>query len=80
MTLQEKAGQDNAIMHVLKVDELSHILARTDKGDLTLKLRKGATHKDYVFHLDSVPYPEETNAKLLELFDGVLWETPALEA
>ncbi len=74
MTLKEKFKQDSAVMYVLKVDELSHILGQTDKGVLTLKITKGKSEKDYCFYLDAVPYPKETNDKLLELFDGVLWE------
>lgn len=74
MTLKEKSKQDNAIMHVLKVTEWSYLLGHTNNGALTMKLAKGGTEKDYVFHLDSVPYPQEINEKLLELFDGVLWE------
>lgn len=74
MTLKQKAKQDNSVMHVLRVAELSHVIGYTNKGTLTLKLVKDGTEKDYKFLLDAVPYPEETNKKLLEIFEGVLWE------
>ena len=79
MTLTKKADQDNALMHVLRINEIAHVLAQTDKGVLTLRLRKGETAKDYTFVLDSVPYTKDVNDKLLELFDGILWEKETIE-
>lgn len=58
--------KDNQIMKVLKVDDLSHIIADTPKGRLSVKLRKG--EYDYKFFLDSVPMDDETNLNLRELY------------
>lgn len=71
--LKEKAKIDNAIMRITKVSEIRHVLAHTDKGDLCLMLPFKGTEYDYRFVLDSVPYDDKTNKKLLENFNGHLF-------
>lgn len=73
ITLKEKAKQDNAIMRILKLGEVRHIVAHTDKGDLCLCLFKDGTDKDYRYLLDSVPVDSEQNQEMLDLFNGVLY-------
>lgn len=58
----------------MKVSELAHTIAKTDKGDLTLKLVYGQTGDDYTFVLDAVPFDQEQNKQLIALFKGVLYE------
>lgn len=72
-SLKEKCKVDNAIMKIANVNEMRHIVASTDKGDLCLCLRKGETEKDYRFILDAVPYSDADNKELVKLFDGVLY-------
>lgn len=71
--LTQWAKQDNLAMKVLKVNELRHIICSTDKGDLSLMLRKGGTERDYRFILDAVPLDEAKNKELMQLFNGTLF-------
>ncbi len=60
-TLQE----DKHIMTLLGVSELSRVIAHTNKGYLTLLLRKN--EDKYHLILDSVPLDKETNKELMEM-------------
>ncbi len=66
--LNNKAKKDNEIMKVMKVSEISHIIATTNLGTLTLKLIFGGRGSDYRFTLDAVPFDDTKNKELLELF------------
>ncbi len=68
--LEEKAKIDNAMMRGLKVKEIGHNVAQTDRGDLVLKLRAGEGATKYQFHLDAIPVEEKTNKQLLKLYFG----------
>lgn len=72
-SLKGKSVIDNKIMSLTKVNELRHIIAHTDKGDLCLLLKKGESERDYRFILDAVPYEDKENKELLELFNGSLF-------
>lgn len=61
-------------MSTMKVSSISHVIAQTDKGTLTLKLPKGGSEYDYRFVLDAVPYGDAENKELLSLFKGVLFD------
>lgn len=61
---------DNALMRSLKVGELGHKLASTDRGELILKLPFKGEWRDYKFHLDAVPVDEVQNKSLLKLYYG----------
>lgn len=61
--------RDNKIMLVTKVNEIRHVLARTDKGELTVGLSKGQSDLMYQFFLDSVPFSEAINKELLTIFN-----------
>lgn len=74
MTIQDKAKLDNKIMKAMKVGEIRHVVAETNKGQLNLMLALGGTHHDYKFVLDAVPFDEKTNKQLIEFFDGILYE------
>ena len=74
------AIKDNLIMKVLKISEISHILAKTNKGDLTLRLAYEETEKDYKFVLDAVPVEDKQNKELLDLFEGILYGEDKLES
>lgn len=67
MNLTQKAKDDNQIMKLLKVNEIHHVIAKTDKGDLTLMLRKGQTESDYQCVLDAVPCEKKATKQLLSL-------------
>jgi hypothetical protein len=56
---------DNRIMELLKITDLSHIIAQTSHGPLSIQLRKG--EHTYRFLLDSVPVTDETHDELMEL-------------
>lgn len=68
--LKEKSVIDNQIMRVMKIDSISHLVANTNRGTLTLTLTKGGGENDYRYALDAVPYDDKTNKELLELFYG----------
>lgn len=72
-TLKEKAKIDQAIMRIANVQEIRHVIAHTNKGDLCLMLCKGQSEKDYRFVLDAVPYDDQTNKDLMQMFAGVLF-------
>lgn len=74
MKLSLKSKIDNKVMTDLKLNEIRHVIAHTDKGDLCLMLRKDGAAKDYRFVLDAVPMSDEQNKELLDLFNGVLFE------
>lgn len=69
MFTEQRSQQDNRIMKLLEATEVRHLIAHTNKGELTLMLRKGETAKDYRFVLDSVPLEDEKNDELKELFN-----------
>ncbi len=52
-------------MRVLKISELSRLIAKTNKGDLTLKIVFGAT--DYHYFLDSVKLDQELDEALKKI-------------
>lgn len=66
------ALRDNAVMRVLKVSELSHIVAQTDKGALTMKLRYKETGEDYRFVLDAVPVSDAENKEIMALLGSIV--------
>jgi hypothetical protein len=78
MNLKEWAKQDNLIMRALKVSEISHIVAKTNLGDLNLKLNKDGTDNDYRFTLDAVPFEDKENKELIKLFEGSLYDTESI--
>lgn len=71
--LEQLAKRDNKLMVVLGCNEISHILANSEKGSLTLKLIKGGCAADYRFTLDSVPLSKEDSDNLLILMDSILF-------
>lgn len=70
--LEAMAMRDNAVMRVLKVTDISHVIANTSGGSLVLKLPFKGTGNDYKFVLDAVPYSDKENKELMALFGGVL--------
>lgn len=56
---------DHKIMESLGVTELRHFVAQTNKGELTLMLRKGETK--YRLVLDAVPVSEEVHDELMPI-------------
>lgn len=73
--LEKLALRDNAIMRVIKSSEISHVVAETSRGTLTLKLPFKGTATDYTFILDAVPFAEQENKELMVLFSGVIINT-----
>lgn len=72
--LNQKAKIDNQIMKTIKVEEISHILAKTNRGELTMRLVRGGVGLDYRFFLDAVPFDDKDNEYLLELFTPLLFK------
>jgi len=68
--LEQKAKEDNLIMSVLKVSELGHTVASTNKGPLVLRLPYRGSARDYRFVLDAVPLDDKKNKELIKLFYG----------
>lgn len=56
---------DQKVMELLKVTDISRMIASTPLGPLMLQLRKG--EKEYKLVLDSVPLENELNKELMEL-------------
>lgn len=52
-------------MKLLGLNDISHFIAKTSKGDLTLQLRKGEA--EYRLILDAVPVDAEVHDELMEL-------------
>lgn len=67
--LMFNSQRDNTIMSIAKVNQLRHVLAHTDKGDLTVGLNKGQTDLEYAFFLDAVPMSKEQNKDLITIFN-----------
>lgn len=66
--LEQKARVDNAMMRGLKVKEIGHHIAWTDRGDLILRLRASEGATKYQFYLDAVPVSEQQNKQLIKLY------------
>lgn len=66
--LENKAKVDNALMRGLKVKEIGHTMAWTDRGNLILKLRYKEEWRSYRFFLDAVPVSDTLNKSLLKLY------------
>jgi hypothetical protein len=64
--------RDQALMRQLLVDEIRHVICHTNRGILTLQLRKGESKKDYLFVLDSVPLSKESNKEMFSKFGSIL--------
>lgn len=65
--------EDNKLMTLLKLSEVSRVICDTDKGTLKLRIRKGDTN--YHFTLDAVELPKELNKELMELLYAPKVET-----
>lgn len=61
--MEKVIKQDDAIMKSLGLKTINRIICNTDKGYLTLQIRKG--EKNYHLVLDAVPLNEETNKELM---------------
>lgn len=67
--------QDDAIIKALDLKTINRLICTTDKGTLTLQIRKGEFN--YHLCLDSVPLDKETNKKLMSiLFPVKVLEVP----
>jgi|SRR6185312_8999564 len=69
------AKQDNEIMKILKVSEISRIICDTNMGTLKLRIRKGETN--YQFLLDAVELPKDMNKELMEAIYPISLSTPS---
>lgn len=68
---EKKSAQDNKIMKALShlgVTYIMHPVAYTDKGTLSVMLRKRESAREYRFVFDSVPLEDEQNNELKEIF------------
>ena len=63
--MQETIKKDSKIMEMLKVSTINRIVCNTDKGMLTLQIRKGESKYELV--LDSVPLLPEVNKELMDI-------------
>ncbi len=63
--LDKTIKQDSRIMELLKVSTINRIICSTDKGMLTLQIRKG--DKGYHLVLDAVPLDKEKNDELMSI-------------
>jgi len=73
ISLSDKAKRDNKVMEHLKVSEINHFIARTNRGELMLHLPYQGTSEDYWFILDSVRVDPEANKELIKSFNGILY-------
>ncbi len=65
MKNEKTLRQDSKIMETLNVSTINRIICNTDKGYLTLQIRKG--ENKYHLVLDAVPLLPETNKELMEI-------------
>lgn len=73
--LEKLAQRDNFLMRVMKISQLSHIIAKTNRGDLVLQFPYEGKAEDYRFVLDAVPFSDEDNNKIMELLGGIILNT-----
>lgn len=73
ISISNKTKTDNEVMKLLKVSELNHFIARTDKGELMLHIPFQGKSEDYRFKLDSVKVDDATNKELIKQFNGILY-------
>lgn len=57
--------QDDEVMKILNVSTIHRIICETDKGKLSLQIRKG--EKEYHLVLDAVPLSKQDNKDLMAL-------------
>lgn len=62
-----QSAKDNKVMKLLGLTEIRHVIAHTNKGELTLMLHKGESAQNYRYVLDAVPTDDEVNDQLKEL-------------
>lgn len=63
--MNKTLNQDDAIFKALDLKTIDRVICNTDKGVLTLKIRKGDTQ--YHLCLDSVPLDAKLNKELMDL-------------
>ena len=63
--MEKTIKNDNAIMQILKVNTINRVICHTDKGVLTLQIRKG--ENKYQLVLDAVPVPEDINKESMAI-------------
>jgi len=68
--LQEQLKKDQELIKALKVNTISHILCKTDKGELHLLLRKNAS--SYELMLDQIPFSKEEMTFVLGNIDHLI--------
>lgn len=56
---------DDAVMKLLDLKTINRLICNTDKGTLSLQIRKG--EKKYHFVLDAVPLDKEVNDQLMDI-------------
>lgn len=66
--------QDDQIMKLLDVSTINRVICHTNKGILTLQIRKG--EKNYQLVLDAVPLSKSLNKELMD----ILFPVPQMEA
>jgi hypothetical protein len=59
--------RDQELMEILKVNEISYLIAHTDRGELALSLRSG--EDDYRFTFNSAPVDDELNDELMKFYE-----------
>jgi len=57
--------QDNALMDILEIKEISRVICDTNMGTLKLRIRKG--EDSYQFVLDAVELSKEMNHEIMKL-------------
>lgn len=63
--MEKTLKQDDALMKSLNLVTINRLICYTDKGMLTLQIRKG--DNQYHLCLDSVPVDKQLNKELMEL-------------
>lgn len=75
--INKKIQQDDAIFKTLDLKTINRLICYTDKGTLTLQIRKGDTQ--YHICLDSVPLDKNLNKQLMDLlFPTTKMEIPQI--
>lgn len=72
--MEKTIKTDNQIMSLLKLNTINRLICQTDKGMLTLQIRK--EENNYHLLLDSVPLNEDENNELMSMLFPKKQEVP----
>lgn len=68
--LQEQLNKDKELMNALKCYSITHILCKTDKGELSLQLKRG--DEAYALIHDQIPLTKEESTFIIKHIEHLI--------